>query len=76
MTTNTTWTTVNGVVMPGSGTQTFNRPCHPCAMPLVAPLGFDNCSVFGMPGLPVCFNNMWPIPCGCMHHSAIPGMPT
>jgi len=40
MTTNSTWTTVNGMVMPGSGTQTFPSDC------------FDN--PFGMPGLGGC----------------------
>ncbi|MCL2531002.1 MAG: hypothetical protein FWE40_02445 [Oscillospiraceae bacterium] len=68
MTTNTTWTTVNGVVLPGSGTRTFNNPCNPCATPFgmsaIAP-GFGNCGFFGMPGLPGCFSNMQSMPCCC-----------
>ncbi|MCL2195169.1 MAG: hypothetical protein FWB76_04380 [Oscillospiraceae bacterium] len=58
MTTNTTWTTVNGVVMPGSGTQTFGGNCVP---PFCMPGGMLGVPGFGMP--PTCLGNPW-MPCG------------
>ncbi|MCL2445149.1 MAG: hypothetical protein FWD06_00040 [Oscillospiraceae bacterium] len=77
MTTNSTWTTVNGMVMPGSGTQTFGGNCmqNPFGLPGMVP-GFDGW--FGGQGFnngggmqPNCFGNMWSMPCCCMQ-----GMPT
>jgi len=69
MTTNSTWTTVNGVVMPGSGTQTFANNCasSPFGLPNLGGCG----GIPGMAGLapPPAFyidnsGNMW-VPCTC-----------
>jgi hypothetical protein len=77
MTTNSTWTTVNGMVMPGSGTQTFSNDCfgNPFGMAGMMP-GFGGCGIPGMAGFgpPPAFyidnsGNMW-VPCGCEQGTA------